>query len=102
MNSTIVMTNCIVWGNHAPYGPEISDWPPAITATFSDLPLSGNGNFYGDPRFVSNSKGDYYLDQAYNDCVGGGDLLYPMIDGTTSPTGELDIDEVDMGCHYPD
>ncbi len=102
VNSTILMTNCIVYGNHATFGPEISDWPPGITARYSDVPIPGTAVFYLPPWFVSNAKGDYYLDQVLSPCVDTGDPLSPMIDGTTSPTGGPDTGVVDMGFHYSD
>ena len=101
VGASMTITNCIIWGNHATYGPEISSFGGPVTATYSDVPLSGVGNFYMNPLFVPGPKGNYYLDQALNQCVNSGDEDSPVIRGTTNPTGVQDDWPVDIGYHYP-
>lgn len=54
-NSSLTLTNCILWGNTAPYGAQIfNDDPSHPAVTYSDVQggYGGTGNIDADPRFA--------------------------------------------------
>ncbi|UCF42359.1 MAG: hypothetical protein JSV99_07055 [Planctomycetota bacterium] len=70
----------------------------------------GNNNIYGDPLFVSDGLGDYYLSQIAagqlmdSPAVDAGSVLavdLGLDDFTTRTDGVGDANEVDLGYHYP-
>jgi hypothetical protein len=78
------LSNCILWGNSAPDGPEI--WGPAI-ATYCDVQggYEGEGNIDADPQFIDPESGDYRLSPG-SPCIDAGD-------NTAVPPAVADLDE---------
>ena len=100
IHSDHVITNCIVWGNWAPYYPEIRGGSEGIT--YSDVKggQPGEGNIYVDPLFVGG--GDYHI-TAGSPCIDAGtDVgIYEDIDGDERPGGcgfDMGADE-NPDCH---
>jgi hypothetical protein len=103
--------NCIIWGN-MPYQLE-----GAIFGLFSYNLVQGwtggGTSFAGDPDFVGNSNGSYYLNPATSDAINTGDALasstcFATADGsqcmdrwTTRTDQQDDVGQVDVGYHYP-
>ena len=93
--STLPLTliNCIVWGNTAPQGPQISG---SATVTYSDIEGGwlGEGNIDEDPGFADPNNADYHLQSQ----VGRWDPNDNswVCDGVTSPC----IDEGDPAVDY--
>lgn len=58
-----IVTNTIVWGNHATYNTQIRDGGVSSTFTYCDIEggWSGTGNIDSDPLFVDESGGDFHL-----------------------------------------
>ena len=123
-NTTMFITNTILWNNDAPEGPEVFlgmvNYPSTLTLSYSDLQggqdsiylLSGSvlnwgsGMIDADPLFATGPQGDYYLSQVAagqsqdSPCVDSGDPASPVIEGTTRTDEEQDTGIVDMGHHY--
>ncbi len=87
--SSPVITNTILWGNSAPFDPEIS--LHAISSpviTYSDVQggWEGEGNIDCDPMFCNPENDNFYLNAA-SCCVGAGE-------------GGVDIGASGVGCGY--
>jgi predicted outer membrane repeat protein len=105
------VVNCIIWGN-MPYQLE-----GAIYGLFSYNLVQGwtggGTSFAGDPDFVGNSNGSYYLNQATSDAINAGsdlasNVCFTTADGsqcmdrwTTRTDQQDDAVQVDVGYHYP-
>ena len=98
--------NCIIWGNTAPVGPQIFEYPGGydVSVEYSNIEggFEGNGNIDLDPLFADTTL--YYLDPL-SPCVDAGipDAQYNDIEDPNnlgsplSPAlGEL---RNDMGCY---
>jgi predicted outer membrane repeat protein len=103
-NSTITITNSILWGNSAPTGPEIHIYSvPNPSISYSNIAGS-------DPLFVTGTYGDHYLSQtaagqgADSPCVDtGSDTAANLgLNNMTTRTDDVqDGGTVDMGYHNP-
>jgi hypothetical protein len=72
-NTTITITNNILWGNTASLGKQIFAGPPTITVLYNDIQdgYTGTGNISNDPQFdVQN----YYL-SSQSPCIDRGDSV---------------------------
>jgi hypothetical protein len=105
------VTNCILWDNLAPSGPEIWIQGGSAVVTYSDVEggWSGDGNINSDPLFVSGpgSFSDYYLSQTaagqpeQSPCVDAGDTSFIVPEVKTTRTDRYpDEWPIDMGYHY--
>ena len=69
--------NCIIWGNTAPVGPQIFEYPGGYDASveYSNIEggFEGNGNIDLDPLFADTTL--YYLDPL-SPCVDAGHPMY--------------------------
>jgi predicted outer membrane repeat protein len=121
---SLMLTDCIVWGNIANEGPQIA-FEGGGTVSVSHSCLQGgqwdvyppeamqnwpNGSIEADPRFVTGPVGDCYLGQiaagqgSDSPCVdAGSDTAANLgMDVFTTRTDEVsDVGTVDMGYHYP-
>ena len=98
-DSNPTLTNCILWGNTAPTGPQIHGDSPIVT--FSDVQgvlWPGTGNINSDPCFVDVDANDLRL-LSDSPCVDTGDTaaLPPDItdldgDGDTAESIPFDLD----------
>ena len=98
--SSPIITNSILWGDSAPYGPEIFVYSGSVTVTFSDVQggWPGQGNIGADPLFLGVS--DYHIAMG-SPCIDTGTDagVYTDIDGDARPQGS----GFDMGSdEYPD
>ncbi len=112
INSTPTITNCIMWGDTAPTGPEISlvssDFPSTLNISYSDVqggPTTGvyidpgctlilGAGMIGelpedDPLFVSGPDGDYYLSQT----AAGQGSDSPCVDAGGDTAENLGLDD---------
>ncbi len=128
--SDTTITNCIVRGNSAKYGNQISMWSWAqaeratVTVSYSNIQGGKSsvfqaeystfyweaGNIDADPSFANGPDGDYYLSQ-----IAAGQVLdSPCVDAGSDSAAILGMDIcttrtdligdagiVDMGYHYP-
>ena len=82
------ITNCILWGDYAPYGPEIYPSSGSVVVTYSDVQggWPGEGNIDSDPLFIG--EVDYHL-TAGSPCIDTGiDIgVYTDIEGDARPQG---------------
>ena len=111
-------TTCILWGNHAPIGPQyfncdepecscIEGWGiPPKDGNIGDDPLFiAYGSWSGTPGASDWTDGDYHLSQiasgqaADSPCVDTG-AAGVIPDGSTRTDGQPDIIPCDMGFHY--
>ena len=93
-NSYMKITNCILWGDSSPVGPEIYTYVGLPIVTYSDVQggWPGEGNIDADPLFVGG--GNYYL-RPMSPCINAGTDagVYEDKDGQTRPWGQ----DFDMG-----
>ena len=70
-NNRPIVTNCILWGNEAPYRPEIYG---SASVSYSDVQggWPGEGNINMDPLFVDANNDDLHL-LPYSPCIDAGD-----------------------------
>jgi hypothetical protein len=85
-----LVTDCVVWGNTAPTGPQIYLYPTTpseIVVSYSDVQggWTGVGNINDDPRFLAPGSDDYHL-TPLSPCIDRGDPAF------APQPGELDID----------
>ncbi len=76
VNSNPLIMNCIVWGNDAPTGPQISGLAIVV---YSDVEggWTGEGNINDDPLFVNPTNGDFTLQDNVSPCLQTGtDSIY--------------------------
>jgi hypothetical protein len=109
-DSNPTLTNCILWGDSAPTGPEIHNSGSTPIVTYSDIAggYTGTGNINADPLFITGPHGDFYLSQiasgqpSNSPCVDtGGGLVSDWFSSGTTRTDEVDdVGTVDMGFHY--
>ncbi len=85
--ASITVSHCIVWGNTAKYGPQISSIGGSISYNDIQGGYSGTGNINADPRFVDPAAGDYHL-LADSPCRDSGDPVYSCTSGETDIDGE--------------
>jgi hypothetical protein len=109
-NSWGTVSNCILWANSAPTGPQIfTGGSDTLTVRYCDVQGGwiGTGNINANPLFVTGPFGDYYLEQIgaaqrqQSPCVDAGDPSSPVPEATTRRDGRPDVWRVDMGYHYP-
>lgn len=108
-DTTITVTNTILWNNEAPEGAEIGGIGPTIPVSFSDIQggYPGEGNIDADPLFTTGLTGDYYLQQIASGqavdspCVDSGNPTIEIIRGTTRTDQVQDQGLPDMGYRYP-
>ncbi|RJP80435.1 MAG: hypothetical protein C4524_03365, partial [Candidatus Zixiibacteriota bacterium] len=101
--------NLIVWGNTAPSNSQVHITLGSLSLQYSCVQggYTGTGNISGDPLFISEAGGNYYLSQTaagqaqQSPCVDAGDPASSLIAGTTRTDGQADAGIVDMGWHYP-
>ena len=100
--STLSASNCIIFGNTAPTGPNYA-FASASEMSLNycctvPLPTSGTGNFTNAPLFVNQSGGDFHL-QSTSPCINSGDNTYVLsstdLDGNPRIVGNY----VDMGAY---
>jgi len=104
-----MITNCIIRNN----GENANSLGKAIV-TYCNIEggYEGEGNIDEDPLFVAGPWGDYYLSQraagqdADSPCLNAGNSHIPIFYfepewSTTRTDGIFDIDDMDMGYHYP-
>jgi hypothetical protein len=106
------VTNCILWGDTAPIGPEAYDGSATLTITYSDVQggYAGTGNIQGDPRFVD-APGDLRL-LADSPCIDHGinsaapatdqDGRARIVDGDASGTATVDMGAFEYQCGTAD
>ncbi len=86
--SNPMITNCILWGDYAPDGPEIYIASGSPVITYSDVQggWPGTGNIDADPLFVGG--GDYHL-TLESPCIDTGTDagVYTDMDGEVRPMG---------------
>jgi hypothetical protein len=121
--SDTTITNCIVRGNSAKYGNQISMGGATANVSYCNVQGGesavyvdngrlnwGPGNIDADPSFVNGPEGDHYLSQItagqaiHSPCVDvGSDLAANLgMDICTTRTDQIgDAGIVDMGYHYP-
>jgi len=107
------ITNCILWNDEAPSGPEIYDFSCAPEVTYSDIDQDGyegaDGNIRLDPLFADTANGDFHL-QSGSPCIDAGANSAPALpvndfegdprrldDPSTPDTGNGIPPIVDMG-----
>ena len=112
VGENMIITNCILWGNEAPDGPEIYlEGSSNVRVNYSDVQgdWGGEGNIDADPLFIDPGywdangvwvDGDYHL-LAGSPCINAGDPNY------TAEPNETDLDgkprviggRIDMGAY---
>lgn len=114
MTGTPIFINSIIWGNASGASSGTGD----VTISYSDVQggWSGPGylNLNADPQFLTGADGDYYLDfsaRSLSPCIDAGSEWAESIcmmeiprclDEFTTRVDEIpDIDNVDLGYHYP-
>jgi len=113
-NSGLVFTNCILWGNTAPEGPQIHNHNSSATVTFSCIEGSwpGEGNIDDDPMLIDVVDGDLHV-SFESPCIDAGDSdavpegVATDLDGNprfvddpcTDDTGVGYLTFVDMGAY---
>jgi len=108
-DTTITVTNTILWNNQAPEGAEIGGIGPTIPVSFSAIQggYPGEGNIDADPLFTSGLLGDHYLQHVAagqpvdSPCVDSGDPVTDIIRGTTRTDQVQDQGVPDIGYRYP-
>ena len=103
--STTTIRNCILWNNNSyDLGSNY-----AVTYSCTQQNITGTGNIYSDPLFVSGPQGNYYLSQiaagqaTNSPCVNTGTgtaASHGLDDFTTRSDQFHDKGTVDMGYHY--
>ncbi len=110
-SSSPTVTNCVLWGDTAPDGPEIyNDGSSTSVVTYSNVQggYAGDGNINADPLFAA-APNDLHIG-AGSPCIdaANGDVApehdkdgNPRVDdpGTEPNTGTGDPDYVDMGAY---
>jgi hypothetical protein len=96
-NGSSTLTNCILWGNTAPSGPQIYNFQSSLTVNYSDVQggHSGTGNIDADPCFVDADGEDNIVGTeddnlrllADSNCIDAGDNMAVPAD-----TADLDDD----------
>ena len=93
------LTNCILWGNFAPHGPQIYG---LATVTYSDVQggWPGEGNIDADPCFVDSNNNDYHL-LPDSPCIDAGDPNYVPEPNETDLYGKPRVigGRIDMGAY---
>lgn len=91
-NSFALMENNIFWADYAPITPEIDlNGGSSPTVIYCDISggYSGTGNISSDPLFISQSTGDFHL-QETSPCIDAGNPASPNDpDGTPADMGAL-------------
>jgi parallel beta-helix repeat protein len=94
-----MLTNCIVWGNEAPNGPDIYG---STSVLYSDVKggWPGTGNIDADPCFVAPDINDYHL-LSTSPCINAGDPNYVPEPNETDLDGLPRIigGRIDMGAY---
>lgn len=87
VESSLTVTNCILWGNTASSGSQIfKDWTSSASVSYTDVQggWPGTGNINADPCFVNPDSNDFHLLPA-SACIDAGD-------NTAVPPDTLDLD----------
>ncbi len=98
-NSSPEVTNCILWGDTAPLGDEISIESGTPVFTYCDIEggYPGAGNINSDPLWVNPGSGDFHL-QDTSPCINAGINSAPNLPDTDFEGDNRIIDSVvDMG-----
>jgi len=108
-SSAPVVTNCILWGDTAPNGPEIMDVSSTSTVTYSNVEggFTGDGNIDADPLFVGApddlhiGEGSPCIDAANGDEAPEFDMDgHPRVDDLGTPdSGVGDPPYADLGAY---
>jgi predicted outer membrane repeat protein len=104
------VTNCILWGNTAPSGPQIyNDGASSAACTYSNVQgaYSGTGNIDVDPCFADPCNGDFrlkseggrwdpnsetwVLDDVTSPCIDAGDWRSPICDEPYPNGGKINM-----------
>ena len=92
------ITNCILWGNSAPTGPDVyyysSSFPPEITYSDVQGGWPGAGNIDANPLFVGG--GDYHLNSG-SPCIDAGNASFLYDDDCFPPS--MGTTRNDMGTY---
>ena len=83
------------------FAPDFADQ----TRTYRPVSIRGDNDVNDDALFIDAPRQNYHLADGSPAIDTGtsvvGDLLIELLQGTTSPDGELDVPPIDMGYHYP-
>ncbi|MHC4622373.1 MAG: FG-GAP-like repeat-containing protein [Planctomycetota bacterium] len=100
--SVLTMTNSIVWGNSAQFGPQIYNFGGSVAITYSDVQggHAGEGNIDADPLFLAVGIGNYRLGPG-SPCIDAGDNsgVPPSADWDLDGNGRMRNGVVDMGAY---
>ncbi|MHC4864377.1 MAG: S8 family serine peptidase [Planctomycetota bacterium] len=109
-SGSYLITNCIIWDNNAPYGPQIYlEDTNDLSITFSDIESGwqGPGNINAHPSFADPCNGDYHLeseggrwdanskswvlDSVTSPCIDKGDFSSPVGDEPYPNGGRINM-----------
>ena len=92
-DSDAILTNCIVWDNSAPSGPQIAVLGGSAVVTYCDVQdgWPGEGNIDADPFFADPNDADYHLSSG-SPCIDAGSNCAVPSD-LTDLDGDGDVDE---------